>query len=185
MQQKMLQLSKHFFATIIAITLLSACSTGSSRLIEAEKLNFSYSDDAYLFFRNMRQTKYVYQNMEEKQLRLYTHKDYQKTSLSTSLVVNWRANKAFAILNVPEELDKQSIKFFWNDNGQYRPIEAPNFRRQGELQLLTNLYNHLLQEHELLISIKKGEKTPLFTDVDEQEAFRISMYDFYRLTNVL
>lgn len=55
-----------------------ACSVNTSKKVELEKLTFSYTDDAYIFFRNMRQTNYDLKVMEEGGWRIYRHEDRQK-----------------------------------------------------------------------------------------------------------
>jgi len=166
--------------------LILACATGTSKIIEEEELNFNYIDDAYLFFRNMRQTNYSLKNMEKEGLRLYTHDDYaEETPLKTTLVVSWKANNAFAIMQLKDSISNEEVEFYYQKNDKMQQIEFPNLRRQGELVVLTKLYNHLLQEDSLFIKMKGRETQPLFIDNDSQEAFRVSMYDFYRLTGVL
>jgi hypothetical protein len=49
---------------------------------------------------------------------------------------------------------------------------------------VSNLYNKMTEEVEFFITIE-NEKTPLFLDSDAKEAFRISLYDFYRMTGLL
>jgi len=168
------------------MALIFACATGTSRLIEEEKLNFNYTDDAYLFFRNMRQTNYSINNMQEKDLRLYTHDDYaEETPLKATIVVSWKANNAFAIMQLKDSVSNQDSQFYFQKNGEKKEIKFPNLRRQGELVVLTKLYNHLLQEDTLFVKRKVQKLEPLFIDQDSREAFRVSMYDFYRLTGVL
>jgi hypothetical protein len=50
---------------------------------------------------------------------------------------------------------------------------------------LTDIYNHIQEEHSLFLSFMGQEPEPLFKTADDQEAFRVSMYDFYRMTGVL
>ncbi len=175
---------KRAFLLLIVINL--SCATGTSRLIEAEKLNFSYTDDAYLFFRNMRQTGYHIENLEDKEVRLYTHDDYaDKSPLKTTMVANWKANKAYAIMVLRDSVSLNDISIYWKGEVDKGEVIFPNTRRQGELVALTAIYNHMLQQHELSIEIEGGREELLFADADSREAFRISMYDFYRLTGVL
>jgi len=173
--------------TGLILLLCLACATGTSRLIDKEKLNFSYTDDAYLFFRNMRQAQYNRTVMEKEGLRLYQHEDYSSSQfIRTQLVVNWKVNSAYMLLDFADSTEKYDIKIYIREEDQsYSEIAQENLRRQGELVFLTDLYNHLLQEDKLFYELRYGQKTPLFETLDDQEAFRISMYDYYRLTAVL
>lgn len=175
------------FNFLIMLLCLS-CATGTSRIIEKEKLNFSYTDDAYLFFRNMRQAQYDRKVMEKEGLRLYVHEDFSPSQLlKTTLVVNWKMNKAYVLVNLTDStLEKYDIKVYYKEeDGTITEILQENLRRQGELSFLTEIYNQILTEHSLFIQYKGQEEQPLFNSSDDLEAFRVSMYDFYRLTAVL
>lgn len=176
--------------SIIIISLIFACSLSTNQLIEKEKLTFNYTDDAYIFFRNIRQSNYDLEILEEADWRIYVHEDRQKDSsqfFNTAIVVNWRINKAYAILEISEKAKKENLTIQWSDPASKKQGEIilKELQRQQELAFLTEIYNHILQEHQLSWLPDGQNQAPLFSNNDYKEAFRVSMYDFYRLTGVL
>lgn len=174
----------------IIVSILCACSLSTDQLIEKEKLTFNYTDDAYIFFRNIRQSNYDLEILEEADWRIYRHEDREKDtthSFNTAIVVNWRINKAYSILETNEPVQKANLKITWNspDSQEQGEIILSELQRQQELAFLTEIYNHIIQEHQLRWSPDGLKQTPLFHNNDHKEAFRVSMYDFYRLTGVL
>lgn len=174
----------------ILVSFLYACSLSTDQLIEKEKLNFNYTDDAYIFFRNIRQSNYNLEILEEADWRIYRHEDRGKDitqSFNTAIVVNWRINKAYAILEINKNVQKEGLKITWTnpDSRDHGEIILKELQRQQELAFLSEIYNHALQEHQLSWSPNGQKQVPLFSNNDHKEAFRVSMYDFYRLTGVL
>ena len=172
------------------ILILCACAVNTSKEIDLEKLNFSYRDDAYLFFRNMRQTQYDLEIMQEGDWRIYRHADHPKdTSIfyfNVALVVNWRVNKAYPIIEMPAALQRDSFKANWVsfESEETGIIKLKGDKRVDELYFVSQLYNQLTKETELFV-FYHNERIPLFKSPDEKEAFRVTLYDFYRLTGLL
>ncbi|MBK6265485.1 hypothetical protein JKA74_10590 [Marivirga sp. S37H4] len=175
----------------ISLSFLMACSINTSREIEKEKLTFNYRDDAYIFFRNMRQARYNLEVMEEAGWRIYRHEDFEKDTseyfFTTALVVNWQASKAYAIMELPGQISKEGLKVFWKgeETNEQGEISLSGLSRQAELAFLTDIYNHIVKDHLLYWNQERKESVALFKNNDQKEAFRVSMYDFYRLTGLL
>lgn len=167
-----------------------ACSVNTSKKVELEKLRFSYTDDAYLFFRNMRQSQYDLDVMEEGGWRIYRHEDRQEDTtdfyFNVSLVVNWRVNRVYPIIEMTERFKKEGFTVKWKalESDEEGKIKLEGIRRRDEMLFVSKLYNKMTEEVAFFISIE-NEKTPLFPDTDAKEAFRISLYDFYRMTGLL
>ncbi len=173
------------------VFILLACSVNTSKEIDLEKITFSYRDDAYIFFRNIRQSNYNIEVVEEAGWRIYRHEDYPEDTISnyfkTALVVNWRVNKAYPIIEIPKSLNKEGLEITWKDlnSNKSGTITLSGLQRNSEMEFLTHLYNHIINEHELTWKPKGEKSTTLFFDSEQKEAFRITMYDFYRLTGIL
>ncbi len=167
-----------------------ACSVNTSKKVELDKLRFNYTDDAYIFFRNMRQTQYDLEIMEEGGWRIYRHEDRkQDTSdfyFNVSLVVNWRVNRVYPIIEMTERFKKEGLTVNWKEleSDESGKIALKGNKRRDEMLFVSKIYNKMTEEVEFFISIE-NKNTPLFTDTDAKEAFRISLYDFYRMTGLL
>tara|TARA_R100000027_G_scaffold66767_1_gene63404 strand:+ start:254 stop:760 length:507 start_codon:yes stop_codon:yes gene_type:complete len=167
-----------------------ACSVNTSKKVELEKLRFSYTDDAYIFFRNMRQTHYDLEVMEEGGWRIYRHEDRQQDTsgfyFNVSLVVNWKLNRVYPIIEMTEQLKKEGLVVEWRalESEESGKITLEGMKRRDEMLFVSKIYNKMTEEVEFFISIE-NQKTPLFPNTDAKEAFRISLYDFYRMTGLL
>ncbi|SMG20171.1 hypothetical protein SAMN05661096_01082 [Marivirga sericea] len=167
-----------------------ACSVNTSEKVELEKLRFNYSDDAYIFFRNMRQTNYDLEVMEEGGWRIYRHEDRQTDTtdfyFTISLVVNWRVNRVYPIIEMPKTIAKDEFTVLWEaiESEDQGKIALSGQKRKDEMRFSTELYNRLTDEVALYVNTKNG-KLPLFRTTAHKEAFRVTMYDFYRMTGLL
>jgi hypothetical protein len=179
---------KRFIVLFILSTV--ACSVNTSKKVELDKLNFSYSDDAYIFFRNMRQTNYDLKVMEEGGWRIYRHEDRETDTtgfyFNISLVVNWRVNRVYPIIEIPNSVNKEGLEVFWEslETGEKGNFILSGEKRRDEMIFSSKLYNKMIEEVEFFVQYR-NDKVPLFETSDHKEAFRISMYDFYRMTGAL
>ena len=167
-----------------------ACSVNTSKKVELDELRFSYTDDAYIFFRNMRQTHYDLEVMEEGGWRIYRHEDRQQDTtdfyFNVSLVVNWKLNRVYPIIEMTERFKKEGLVVEWRalESEESGKITLEGIKRRDEMLFVSRIYNKMTEEVEFFISIE-NQKTPLFPNTDAKEAFRISLYDFYRMTGLL
>jgi hypothetical protein len=176
---------------ILLFTLsIFACSVNTSKKVELEKLRFNYTDDAYIFFRNMRQSNYDLEVMEEGGWRIYRHEDRQTDTadfyFNISLVVNWRVNRVYPIIEMTKKIDKENFQVYWEaiESAEKGNISMKGEKRRDEMIFTAKLYNKMIDEVEMYVNYK-NEKHPLFPDSDKKEAFRVSLYDFYRMTGML
>lgn len=181
-------MKKSFLFLVVAVVF--SCSVNTSKKVDLEALTFSYTDDAYIFFRNMRQTHYDLEVLEESDWRIYRHQDRQKDTsnfyFSIALVVDWRMNRVYPIIEMPDELKNESLRIKWEavegeDQGEF---QLKDMRRSAERLLAAQLYNQAIEDVKMTLISGEFEK-PLFANTDQKEAFRISMYDYFRMTALL
>jgi hypothetical protein len=138
----------------------------------------------------MRQSSYDLEVMEDGGWRIYRHEDrLTDTSdfyFNISLVVNWRVNRVYPIIEMTKSIEKDGFQVVWeaietNDKGI---ISLEGNQRRNEMIFSTKLYNKMIDEVQLYV-IYKNKKLPLFVSSDQKEAFRVSLYDFYRMTGIL
>lgn len=178
------------FIQACLILIICSCAVNTSKEIDLEKLRFSYRDDAYVFFRNMRQTKYDLEIMQKGDWRIYRHADRNIDTanfyFNVALVVNWRVNKVYPIIEMPKVLEREGFKVNCKsfETEEIGTIQLMGDKRWDELLFVSQLYNMLVKEVELTVDYQ-NEKVPLFKNPDHQEAFRVTLYDFYRMTGLL
>ncbi len=85
-----------------------------------------------------------------------------------------------------ENIDKENFKVYWEatESNEAGSIAMTGEKRRDEMIFTTKLYNKMTEEVEMYV-IYRDKKLPLFPDTDHKEAFRISLYDFYRMTGLL
>ncbi|WKK86269.1 hypothetical protein QYS48_04655 [Marivirga arenosa] len=175
---------------VILILLFSACSVNTSKKIELDGLRFNYADDAYIFFRNMRQTNYDLQVMEEGGWRIYRHEERKLDTsdfyFNISLVVNWRVNRVYPIIEMTKSINKANFEVIWQslESEESGKISMEGEKRKDEMIFCAKLYNKMIDEVEIFTTYQNN-KIPLFENSEQKEAFRISMYDFFRMTGQL
>lgn len=175
---------------LLFVLSIFACSINTSKKVEIEKLRFNYTDDAYIFFRNMRQSNYDIEVMEKGEWRIYRHEDRQTDTtefyFNISLVVNWRVNRVYPIIEMTKSFNKQNFQVHWEaiDSEEEGSISMEGEKRKDEMIFTAKLYNKLSDEVEMFVN-HNNKKLPLFADTDQKEAFRVSLYDFYRMTGQL
>jgi hypothetical protein len=176
--------------TLLFIVAMAGCAVNTSEKVELEKLSFNYSDDAYIFFRNMRQTHYDLEVMEEGGWRIYRHEDRLLDTtdfyFNISLVVNWRVNKIYPIIEMPSSIEKKGFEVLWEsiETAEKGSIRLDGEKRNNEMIFSSKLYNKMVEEVEIFIE-QGDQRKPLFQNAAQKEAFRVSMYDFFRMTGNL
>jgi hypothetical protein len=107
--------------------------------------------------------------------------------LNLSIVVNWRYDEAY-VLTEPNAYLRQldTIRVMWQDTirddaGIY---EFSQGNKERHFRFATQLYRSIGAEHKLHL-LKEGEKIDFLHSGDAREAFRKTMYDYYRLVDLL
>lgn len=180
---------KHFFLTSIIISLLLAsCNPDKNKRADPDKLKFSTTDDATLFFKNLRRQAYDLEDMPEARLQVFRHADRNQKAaypfLQLAIVVNWRYAEAYLLLE-PNQTIASDVPMIinWSDSlnhksGSYR-FEYGN--KEAHLRFASQLYGSILDGH-LLEYISPSGPVPFLPSAADRKIFRISMLDYYRLT---
>lgn len=180
---------KHLLTSIIISVLLIACNPDKNKRADPLALRFSTTDDAKLFFKNLRQQAYDLQEMPAAKLQVYRHsgrrQDADYPLLQPALVINWRYNEAYLLLEPNEYINEdESLQIHWQDTvkqqqGLYR-FDYGN--KEEHLQFAGQLYGSILDGHRLYYQTADSLKQPFMADKKDREIFRISLLDYYRLT---
>ena len=179
---------KHFLVSILIPSVLIACNPDKNKRADPEKLRFTTTDDAELFFKNLRQKYYDQEDVPAAKLQVFRHSDRttetEKPHIQLALVVNWRYDEAYLLIEPNEKIDSDHpIEINWedpelNESGTYI---FNNGNKEDHLRFAGQLYDSILDGHTLHYVSPSGP-VPFLSLPDERETFRISMFDFYRLT---
>ncbi|CAD5269471.1 MULTISPECIES: hypothetical protein [unclassified Imperialibacter] len=177
---------KNVLTLVGGVFFLLACNVDKGKKVDVEKLDFKTTDRSELFFKNMRQSAYTTTEQQEAGVYLYTHKTWDKDSLSPvvpTIVFNWRQDRAYLMLNWSEKwsaIKEIDVTVSSDTLPDYHLIYREGNMRD-QLTFSATLYNAMMDGGRFALR-KDGEKVPLFTSDEKREAFRVTLYDYLRLT---
>lgn len=179
---------KHILSCLLFAALLISCNPDKNKRADPAKIKFTTSDDAELFFKNVRQQSYELQEMKAAKLLVYRHEDRNLQAdyplLQPALVVNWRYDEAYLLLEPGEAIpNDEPLVIGWQDtlqnkSGEYR-FEFGN--KEEHLRFAGELYSSILDGHKLYY-LSDSLSVPFLDKKEDRKIFRLSLLDYYRLT---
>lgn len=176
---------------LLCLLAFTACDNNRNKRPEREALRFRTTDDAELFFRNLRRTEYNHQNLKEARLDIFRHEgrsleaDYPV--MIPALVINWRYDEAYILLESNELVgEARPLIIEWQDsltNTSGRYILEGN-DKMDQLMFATALYEGM-QDRQSFFLVRDSGKVPFLTDPADRKVFRATMLDYYRLTGTV
>lgn len=176
---------KRSFFLLAALLSILGCNPDKTTKVDQSKIVFATDDASRLFFKNVRRIYYELETMEEAKLRIYRHKQRVISTelpiLNLAIVDNWRYDEAYILLE-PNELigDGTTLIVQWQLGGEMGTINYARGNKTDQVAFADNLYDRLQQG--CLFRVQINETWVSFLDSDKsREAFRITMFDYYRL----
>ena len=172
--------------TAAFLLVLASCNPAKDKQVNQQKLRFKTTDDAELFFKNVRQLYYEVQDMDAAGMRIYRKKDRytgnEHPTLNLAIVHSWRNDEAYVILEPNEAMQHaDTLVFQWQATdstmGTLRYAQAG---REVQQQLATSLYDHIVQNATITFNGSEGP-VPFPHNYAEAETFRVTMFDYLRL----
>lgn len=173
---------------ILFSAILLACNPDKNKRAKPDQIKFTTTDDAELFFKNVRRQAYDEQEMPAAKLQVYRHEDRREQDdlpfLTPALVVNWRFDEAYLLLEPNEKIpNDKPLVIEWKDtlqntSGRYR-FEFGN--KEEHLRFAGDLYGSILDGHRLYY-LSDSLALPFLADEEDRKVFRVSLFDYYRLT---
>lgn len=170
---------------------LMACGNNQGKKIDDEGIKFSTSDDSELYFKNVRQIYYDKESPANTKLEVFRfgkrNKENGRPILNLSIVFNWVYDEAYILLE-PNSYFKeaQEIEVEWKDKAK-KQSGAYTFSfgsKEKHFQFATQVYQSILAGHELFIQDKNKQWIKLFANETDQDNFRKTMVDYYKLVNL-
>ncbi len=182
-QNRLLFSSVIFFA-------LTSCKIDRKETVDRDKFTFRYTDDAYLFFRNIRQVYYDFQDLPQARWHAYRlsnrYSGNQRPALNPVIVVSWETKEASLLIEGNELLMSEPEFVIREINPQSGATYSYRLRERGRenmLEFATKIYEGILAENGLNI-LYNGQYYPLFPEEDDADNFRVVLADYYRLTRI-
>lgn len=177
---------KGLFFILFCVGLLSACNLDKNTKVDQTSIDFKTDDSSRLFFKNLRQSYYDLEKMEEAKLEIYRLKkrvvDTDQPVINLAIVNNWRYDEAYILLE-PNSLipNSNKISIHWiNENGSEGEILFAGGNKKDLLNFAGAIYEQI-QAGSTFQILLEGKKVDILIDTKSREAFRVTMFDYYRL----
>ena len=176
---------------MIVAGMMYACHPDKNKKIDPEP-QFSTSDASELFFKNVRQSYYDKFEMKEAKLEVYRIKERMQMEqyplLQPAIVVNWRYDEAYLLLEPNATLQGlDSVKIIWEDTVAHKKgyYVFANGNKADHYRLATSIYNSIQDRQQLYVLGKDNQKQEFLHKATDREAFRKTLFDYYRLVNLI
>lgn len=175
---------KRFSFLLVSIVLLG-CNPDKQTKVDQDEITFATDDASRLFFKNVRQLYYELEVMEAAKLRIYRHKQQDQSQeqpiINLAIVDNWRYDEAYLLLEPNAQLTDQSeLIVQWENNEGSGEISYRQGNKSDQIAFADQIYDRIQQGCTFSIQVEVAWKSFL-TSEKSREAFRVTMFDYYRL----
>jgi len=171
----------------ISISLLG-CGQIKNDNLDPNEVRFETTDASKLFFKNTRRSFYKLEEIPDAKLEVFRWKGEWNNALpqlTLALVNNWRYDEAYLLIEPNAFIDLNNLKLRWkSETGEIGEIRFEPGNKTNHARFAGLVYQQLRNESQFEVWAD-GKWQPFFTDADSQEAFEMTVYDFYRLTERL
>lgn len=179
-----------FLFSIVILFAWVSCKIDRRETVDRDKFTFRYTDDSYLFFRNVRQIYYDFQDLPQARWHAYRLSDRysgnQRPAINPVIVVDWDRRQANLLIE-GNDLMAEEPEFVIREmnprTGATYSYELAERGKDNMLEFATKIYEGILAENEFFIR-HDNEFHPLFPEEDDADNFRVVLSDYYRLTRI-
>jgi hypothetical protein len=177
-----------FLILFVILFLAGSCKIDRNKRVDRDKFAFRMTSDSFLFFKNVRQVYYDFQDLPQARWYAFRFGDRPVRNdgpvLNPVIVVDWLHDESYVLVE-PNDFLQEEILVINERNSSGRVFEytLTNRGRENMLEFATKIYEGIMDGHEITIR-SGGSFQPLFLNDEEKEAFRIVMSDYYRLTRI-
>ena len=171
----------------------AACNPDKNRRVDAEKTRFTTSDASELFFKNVRQVFYDKTDLPESKLDMYRIGDRSEAEdypvLNLVIVINWRYDEAYLLTEPNAFLQTMdTLRIAWQDTVQHQSgtyTLTPPANKDAHFKFASEIYRSIQDGQRLSVVAHEGDSIPFLSKYSDREAFRKTMFDYYRLVDLL
>ena len=169
---------------------VTACKLDRKSAIARDKFTYKYTDDSFLFFRNLRQIYYDFQDLPDAEWYALRWSDRYKgnkyPALNPVIVVDRSRKETYVLVEPNEPLQSEDILTIRETNsrtGKKYSYSLAERGRENMLEFATKIYEGIMAENKLEVHLR-GSYQPLFGSDSDKDSFRVVMADYYRLIHV-
>lgn len=173
------------------VLFLLGCNTEKVRNLEHDDFNFRITDDTGLFFKNVRQLYYEFQEIPPRSNRyVYRLKSRDKSDgypgIYPTLMIDLIKSEA-SILIEPNAYPQMPLRLNVRvdcSEGEETFVVLDERGRENMLEFANRIYDAIRQGCRLYVEIEQ-EFVPLLATEESKEAYKKTMEDYYRLVRLL
>lgn len=175
-----------------AVLVMQACRSDRSPRIDVSMPDFATTDASELYFNNVRSAYYDLETNDAAGLKVYRYRrgtvDSARFSLNPSIVVNWRADMAYILLE-PSGPVKPGDAFTLECivSGDARPAEVAWHQGNAQEQYVfaARIYNSLLQDEPRFVLVYNDRRVNVLDRDGELKDLKMVFRDYFRLVEAL
>lgn len=171
-----------------SILILSACHPDKDKLVDIDEIKYESTDASELFFKNVRRSYYDLEERRDAGIELYTlseYEDVQNPTLLPTIAYNWRNDFVSIMLAIekPSEDDVPITLLFGEEGPDQDKMLFDNQNIRTQTSAAVNIYNQIISKKDIYLVVG-SDKKPLFQNADEQDMFRITVFDYLRFVEI-
>lgn len=180
---------KKRWCLFIAVCFLLGCNPDKNTKVDQAEIAFKTTDSSKLFFKNVRQSYYDKEVMEAAKLEVYRFEkrsiEEESPVINLSIVNNWRFDEAYILLEPNTPISSSDINIRWvAETGKEGGVTYSRGNKTEIVRFADVIYDQIQQKSQFEIQIGEGW-VPFLASPKEREAFRITMFDYYKLVQRL
>jgi hypothetical protein len=174
----------------LLVLVLVACNPDKQTQVDQSEITFKTTDSSKLYFKNIRQSYYDLEEMEAAKLEIFRFKKRaqgdERPVINLSIVNNWRYDEAYILLEPNELVQQDTLKVRWKsaDGLKTDSIIYSRGNKTDIVKFADQVYQQIQSKSEFEIELEGNWKQFLNESLD-REAFRITMFDYYKLVQRL
>ena len=173
----------------LLVLVITGCKIDDDKTINRDKLSFKIGTDTQLFFKNVRQSYYDFEENKAAKVNVFRFSERsvnpEEVVLNLAIVINYLQDEAYLLIEPSEAAGNEHIQLKAQDpnTGDIKEVSLNEMNREAMLNFCTDIYELLVQGNQF--ELRMGEEwRPVFDTHETREAFRITVSDYYRLTRV-
>ena len=171
---------KEIFLSLICVIITYSCHLRQNEKVDLRDFDFKTTDQAELFFKNVRQSEYRVVENKEAKINMFYYKRYDdldSTRFNPVIIHHWLVDKAYLWFEIA--MTEESVDIFIEKNQNTTVLSFGASSTLNHLEVNNAIFNALLDTANITYRDK-----PLFNNEKESTFFKVVVNDYYRLVGL-
>lgn len=170
---------------LLILILTLSCNPDKQTKVDQNEITFATDDASVLFFKNVRQLYYEMEEMEAAKLNVFRHKKRDQSQdepiINLAIVENWRFDEAYLLLEANAIISRlNEFRIKWEGEMGMGEILYRQGNKSDQVAFADQVYERIQQGCTFSIQVN-GTWSSFLDSEKSREAFRVTMFDYYRL----